>query len=372
VTIAVLVLAVSANLVHIPLSKNDEAFDLSAARVHLQAKYGANGDDYVPLSDYMNAQFFGPISLGSPGQVFQVIFDTGSSNLWVPSKDCSGCMHTKYDHSKSSSYKSNGQSFNITYGSGSLSGYLSEETLSVGSLSVPNQVFAEATNEPGLAFQLGKFDGIMGMAWPSISVDQVKPPIQNMIEQKIIDKGVFSFYLPSTSGAKGELDIGGIDDSKYTGDLFYQPLSSKTYWEINMDGMKVGDTDVTKVKAAVIDTGTSLLAGPTAEVKALATKVGAKPIFLNPNEYTIDCSLVPTLPDITVTIGGKDFKLTGSQYTLNVEGECLFGFTGIDIPAPRGPLWILGDVFIRQYFTVFDVDNARVGFAPVKPTKEVA
>jgi len=210
------------------------------------------------------------------------------------------------------------------------------------------------------------------MAWPSISVDEVKPPIQNMLEQKIIDKGVFSFYLPSSSSEAGELDIGGIDESKFTGDLFYVPLSSQSYWEVALDGIKINGASATSVKNAVIDTGTSLLAGPTAEVKAIAAKVGAQPIILNPNEYTIDCAKIPTLPDLVITLGGKDFKLTGSQYTLNVEGECLFGLTGIDIPAPRGPLWILGDVFIREYFTVFDVDNSQVGFAPVKAKTMVA
>jgi hypothetical protein len=313
----------------------------------------------------MNAQYYGPVEIGTPAQTFQVIFDTGSSNLWVPSKDCSACSHTKYDHTQSSSYTKNGSIFSITYGSGSLSGYLSEETVKVGDLSIPHQVFAEATNEPGLAFSLGKFDGILGLAWPSIAVDSVVPPIQNAIAQGVLSKGVFSFYLPSTSGASGELDIGGIDSKKYVGDLFWQPLSDKSYWEITLDDIKLSGASVSSTKKAIVDTGTSLLAGPTSEVKAIAAKVGATSSWLAPSEYTLDCSKISSLPNIDISFGGKDFTLTASQYVLNVEGQCLLGLTGIDVPAPRGPLWILGDIFIREYYTVFDVDNARIGVAPI-------
>ena len=103
------------------------------------------------------------------------------------------------------------------------------------------------------------------------------------------------------------------------------------------------------------------------DVKALAAKVGAKPFFLNPKEYTIDCNAVSTLPDLDVVMGGNTYTLSGSDYVIEAgPGVCLFGFTGIDIPAPRGPLWIMGDVFIRKYYSVFDLGNERVGFAPVK------
>jgi len=107
------------------------------------------------------------------------------------------------------------------------------------------------------------------------------------------------------------------------------------------------------------------MAGPSDEVKAFAAKVGAQPYFLNPAEYTIDCSLVSSLPDLEFNIGGSTFTLKGQDYVISIEGiMCLFGFTGIDIPAPAGPLWIAGDVFIRKYYTVFDVSQNRLGFAP--------
>merc|ERR1711907_397639 len=111
---------------------------------------------------------------------------------------------------------------------------------------------------------------------------------------------------------------------------------------------------------AVVDSGTSILAGPSEDVKAIAKQVGATPLINN--EYTIDCSKVSSLPDLVVTLNGNTFTLKGEDYVVNVENtECLFGMTGIDIPAPNGPLWILGDVFMRKYCTVFDWGNKRIG-----------
>lgn len=202
------------------------------------------------------------------------------------------------------------------------------------------------------------------MAFQTISVDSIPPVFVSMLNAGLLDEPVFGFYLDST-GNNGELEIGGIDKSHYKGPLHYINVSSATYWETKLDGIKVGNVNSTAITRAVFDTGTSLLAGPTTEVAAIAKLVGATP-FINPNEYTVDCSTLPSLPDITIQVGGLSYILTPDQYIISVEGiECLLGITGIDIPAPAGPLWILGDVFQRVYYTVYDFDVPRIGLAPI-------
>jgi len=284
----------------------------------------------------------------------------------VPSSSCSSCIHTKYYSSKSSTYQPNGTAFHIEYGSGSLDGFLSTDVVTVGGLPIKSQTFAEATDEPGLSFQLAKFDGICGMGWPRISVDGVVPPFVNSVDQGLVEKPVFAFYL-GKNGSTGELTWGGIDDSKFSGDINWTPLSLEAYWEFNLTDMTVQGQSITSVRKAVADTGTSVLAGPVSEVKAIAKSVGAQPVLLNPNEYTIDCSLISGLPDITISFGGVDYVLQGSEYVLEItqagETMCLFGMTGLDIPAPAGPLWILGDVFLRKYYSIYDFGNARLGIA---------
>lgn len=324
------------------------------------------GDDRIAVHDYQNAQYYGPISIGNPPQEFNMIFDTGSANLWIPSKQCTNCgTHPLYDSTKSSTYGKNGTVFNIQYGSGPVSGFLSSDAVTLGSVSLKKSTFAEITDTKGLglAYKLGKFDGIMGLAFRNISIDFINPVFIDMVEQGLVDEPVFAFFLSNSDGVDGEMDIGGADKDKYTGEITYTPVTEMNYWSTKLDAFKINGASVSTCSKAIVDTGTSLLAGPTAEVKAIAKLVGAKPMLLNPSEYKVDCSKMSSMPNLDFTMGGNTFTLTPADYVLNTGGVCLFGMMGIDVPAPAGPLWILGDVFIRKYYTVFDYGNLRMGFA---------
>ena len=313
-----------------------------------------------------SARSAGPIGWGTPAQTFQVIFDTGSSNLWVAAANCSSScgLHARFDAAKSSSYTPDGRPFAIDYASGPVSGYVGVDDVTWGGLAVAQVAGAEITNASGLglAYLVGSFDGICGMAFRKIAVDDLEPPFLAAVRQGLLDEPVFAFYL-ETTGEDGELSLGAMDAARYTGPVTYLPLTSETYYEIEMDSLTAGGAPITNISRAVFDTGTSLIAGPTADVAAFAAAVGATPFFLQPKEYIIDCAKVPGLPDIVFTVDGHPFALSGSQYVLNVEGLCLLAFTGIDIPAPAGPLWILGDPVLRVWYSAFDVVQNRVGLA---------
>jgi saccharopepsin len=339
---------------------------------HLEHMFG-NEQQYtiqkghpVAVDNFLNAQYFSQISIGTPPQEFKVVLDTGSSNLWVPSSNCGSIacyLHSKFDSSESSTYKKNGSEFAIRYGSGSLEGYVSRDTVQIGDLKIKDQLFAEATSEPGLAFAFGRFDGILGLGYDTISVNRIPPPFYNMIDQGLIDEPVFAFYLSDTnSGKESECMFGGVNKDLYTGKVTKIPLRRKAYWEVDLDAITFGDqTAELDSTGAILDTGTSLIAMPSTLAELLNKEIGAKKSYNG--QYTVECTKRDSLPDLTFTLTGHNFTISPYDYILEVQGSCISSFTGFDIPEPVGPLVILGDAFLRQWYSIYDLGDDAVGLA---------
>merc|ERR1711934_544605 len=342
-------------------------------RTHSVKVSSNGGPASVVINDFQDAQYYGEINIGTPQQDLRVIYDSGSSNLWV-SNQKPGLLskHQYYDHSKSSSYVANGTTFNIQYGSGPVSGFYSADTIAIGENKVEGYTFAEVDNTKGLgpAFTIGHFDGICGMGLDDISVDGVKTPVRALADGGVLDANVFAFYLGS-GGAAGELVLGGVDSKHYTGEFSSLPVQEMVpgrvgYWEIKMDSFEIDGKNMVDSSKAIVDSGTSLLAVPSAAIKSIAKSVGAKTVLPIPpfnREYTIDCDSEG--PAIDVVLGGNKYSLEKKDYIIDDAGSCLFGMTGLDVPAPAGPLVILGDVFMRAHYVKFDLDNKQLGFAKI-------
>lgn len=317
---------------------------------------------YINIDDFMNAQFYGEITVGTPPQKVKVIFDTGSSNLWVPNKRPIFTRHSVYDHRKSTTYAKNGTIFKIVYGSGPVSGVFSRDDVHLGELLLKDYNFAEVDNTQGLGpgYYIGKFDGILGLGWDSIVVGGGSSPFGALVRSGQLEKPEFAFYLGNLE--EGELVLGGSNPKHFEGKAINIPLIAETYWEVALGGITVGTQSIGQnTTRAIVDSGTSLLAGPTRDVKRIAQLVGATPLVAG--EYAIDCDKIHTAPSITFKLGSGVFVLDPVDYILDQQGICLLGMMGINIPPPNGPLWILGDVFMRKYYTVFDWGNKQLRIA---------
>ncbi|GJX67264.1 putative phytepsin [Tanacetum coccineum] len=430
--------------------------------------------DIIPLKSYMGTQYFGEIGIGTPPQKFTVIFDTGSSNLWIPSSECilsASCfLHSKYKSSQSLTYKGNGKLATIDYRSGSISGYFSEDNIKVGDIVVEDQEFIEATRDVGLTFLAGRFDGILGLGFKELSVGNTAPLWENMVNQHLVKERIFSLWLnqKGEEAEGGEIIFGGADPNHYKGVHTYVPFDMG---DVLIDGKPNGFCK--NGCSAIADSGTSFIAGPTSAITEINEAIGANGVFtdscttvvkvlgrllfdmlafgIEPNklclpfgvcllsedhegsvgiksvvdrsdgvssglegtpvcivcklivrlihnglkmnqtrelvlklasdvchlvpipagesagESMVDCARLPYMPTVSFTVGGREFKLSPDEYILKIgEGadmKCVSGFIPLDIPPPRGPAWILGDVFMQRYHTIFDYGNLRVGFA---------
>ncbi|XP_053310247.1 gastricsin-like isoform X1 [Spea bombifrons] len=318
---------------------------------------------YEPL--YLDTYYFGEISIGTPPQNFLVAFDTGSSNLWVASTYCQSpaCTnHVLFNPSQSSTYTSNNQQFSMWYGSGSMTGVLGYDTVTVQGLSIQNQELGLSVTEPSSFFYYSKFDGIFGMAYQSLSAEGATTAVQGLIQQNLIPQAVFSFYL---TGQSGEVILGGVDSSLYSGQIYWTPVTEEIYWQIAIEEFYVNGQAsgwCSQGCQGIVDTGTPLLTIPEQYLGTILQYIGAQQ--MENGNYAVNCNNVQNLPSISFIISGTQFSIPPSGYILQINGYCVVGFESTYLPSRNGqPLWILGDVFLRHYYSVYDFENNQVGFA---------
>ena len=185
-----------------------------------------------------------------------------------------------------------------------------------------------------------------------------------MVNQDLLDEPVFAFYLGDQEG-ESEATFGGVDKSRYEGKIEWIPLRRKAYWEVDLDFIAYGD-EIAELEntGVILDTGTSLNVIPSSLAELLNAEMGAKKGYNG--QYTIECEKRNTLPDITFSLSGSNYTLPATDYILEVSGSCISTFQGMDIPEPAGPLAILGDAFLRRYYSVYDLGNNAVGLARAK------
>lgn len=345
-------------------------------------------DFMVRLASYSNSYYFGNIYIGSNKQgPFAVVFDTGSSNLWVPDVSCVDCENEhKFDLRTSSSAVAIGSEEKVfSYGSGSVVGTLVYDDITIegvntNMVTVRVQTFGSINrkNESDVFFEKGlAFDGIMGLGFAPLAIRNEPTMLQSLRQQGYLEKPMFAFHLSKDPNTPSDLVLGDYHPDAFVGELRWQPVTRAAYWETKLGGVSVNGTQLSPAAmSAIVDSGTSLILGPAAQIQRLAELLGAAP--RKGGGHTLACDRTQHLPPVMITLNGHSYPIPPSQYFFPIGDECVLGFvaTSSSITATTASTlpaeWILGDLFLRSVYTVFDMGEcphdscARLGFAQAR------
>jgi len=345
------------------------------AMINMSTKISDQGSEYI-----------GTIGVGTDSEgnaLFQarVVFDTGSTNLWVASHLCKesndGIERAKqyYDPAKSLTQEEfvqhNKNDIDIHFGTGELIGPMHVDTYRVGPMEVKKQPFAMIRTMNGGVFHSFPFEGILGLGFRDMSFAGVDPFFDRVIEQKLLINNEFAFYMNVDSNKPSAILWGGIDKDLYHGQIVMFPVVQPHYWSLELLDFKLGNTSMkdfggkAPLRHLIVDTGTTYFTAPSRLNDALMEQL--------PDG---DCKKAKNYPDLTFVLKGADGEpydlvVTQETYMLGGAGDdyCSPAFMSLDVAAKFGPAILLGEVFMRHFFTVFsrgdgDVKNAKVGFAP--------
>lgn len=322
----------------------------------------------VPLMAQSVELWYGSIDVGSPAKTFTVSIDTGSTDLFLPSIDClDSCNgHNRYNPSSSSTAVDLHRDFVLTYGEGEVMGKQFADNVAIGGYEAEGQTLGAATVY-SIDFSSENFipDGLAGFAFESISGYPAPPLFQTLVESGQLQEAVFGVKLSAAPGAS-ELYLGGTNTAQYQqGNLSYTPVTNAGYWEVNLDqisraGVPVGEPEA----SSIIDTGTTLIVTNMGNATLYFAGIPGVTSYVEESEvlYSIPCNIIDDYAP-TLTFGGRPFTVSGDTFNLGPveEGssDCLAGVAGVkDLD-----FWIVGDVFLQNVYSIFDMGGLRVGFA---------
>ncbi|KAG1735967.1 aspartic peptidase domain-containing protein [Suillus lakei] len=395
-----------AGVIHVPIvrrSQTNRVANLPKAMEALRAKYGYQpinttyskraNTAAVPITDEQNdSSYSGVVSIGTPPQDFDLILDTGSSDLWVATSSCSSCetlssctscASTEFTTSKSSSFQSSGTPLQINYGSGSVQGATAQDTVSFGGFTITQQeLLAVSATTSGLLD--GVLSGIMGLGFNTISALNTTPFWQALYNAGQLSEPLFSFYLARyidqsimNTAPGGTLTLGGTNSSLYQGSIEYLSLANTpSYWLLNVNSLSVQDKTVSVGSStlAAIDTGTTLIAAPTSVTASVWAQVSGSIALTGAYSglYGFPCSTSVT---VSMSFGGSTWTIDPADMNLGSIPSSISGTTtemcaggifdiGTSVGSGSGvPTWIIGDTFLKNVYSVFRANPAAVGFA---------
>ncbi|KAF8823970.1 hypothetical protein HHX47_DHR9000475 [Lentinula edodes] len=337
--------------------------------IPLRTQIQVRGQHDESLTDENDdSEWAGMITIGRPGQKFLVDFDTGSSDLWVPSSLCNSTACSskhKYNASSSSTSQNETGTFSIQYGDGStVSGSIYSDTVTFAGVKVQRQRFSAVTNLSS-SFASDPVDGVLGLGFPSISILKADPVFVSAAQQNAITTKAFSFYLAKNNS---ELYLGGTNPKLYNDPIEYHPVDkSNGFWQVKNASITVGGQTVFSDFDTIIDSGTTIMYGPPDMVKDIYSKVeGAEVFDSSEGFYSFPCDKVP---EISFSWGGENFAISSENFNLGTTSPnastCAGALAAKDLGLGNTTL-LLGDSWMKNAYHVFSLEETAVGFAKLK------
>ncbi|KAI9253619.1 aspartic peptidase domain-containing protein [Sporodiniella umbellata] len=310
--------------------------------------------------------YYGKISVGTPPQLFNVVFDTGSADLWVVSSDCKNAVcksqNTSFNAQLSTTFKANDDSALIEYGTGSVNGKAGNDVVRLGNgfeLSIQDQSFLQVLSL-SQNFVSSPFQGIFGLGLPRIASQVQNPPIMSMVLQGILSEPLFAIYSQHNLG---EIDFGGIDLSRFVGEILYTEAIDDGFWAIQLDSAESQGTSFSE-RQAIVDSGSTLIIMPKEDAELYHEGISGA-MNNGDGTWSFPCENVKKNPSLILNSGNITMTLSSDALFLTplfpTSKTCLSGVSGQDVDS-----WILGDVFLKNFYTVFDIGSRRIGFAVAK------
>ncbi|KAF8160631.1 aspartic peptidase domain-containing protein [Crassisporium funariophilum] len=396
-----------ADPIHVPLSRrsrvSNHTFDFQGEAHRLRVKYGfaapnetlafprragkrANSIGIPVVNQDGDSSYFGSITIGTPPQPFNVILDTGSSDLWLADTTCRTCPTMPlFESAKSTSFQassSENSAVTIHYGSGAVAGTLATDTVTMGGFTIPDQTFLTVDRLTSNLLD-GSVSGIMGLAFDAIASTRATPFWQTLSQGGQLSTQEMSFWLTRVSNepnAKAEepggvFTLGGTNSSLFTGDIEFNTMAgTPSFWLLSLSGATVSGTAVKITSGdsalSAIDTGTTLLGGPSADVAAIWAAVpGSAPSQGNQGFWSFPCA---NEVSVSLSFGGKLWPINPVDMNIGPEStgssNCLGAIfdlsLGSNIESGTGnPNWVIGDTFLKNVYSVFRASPPAVGFA---------
>lgn len=328
----------------------------------------------IRMTNLRDSQYVGPLKVGSQGDVLSVVYDTGSTNLWFASTLCTegSCLkRRRYDPKASESFHEGNYDLNVRFGTGELTGRQGIDDVEMANFKVRQQTFSLIEKEKGSIFDELDFEGILGLAFPSMSANGVTPFFDQVIQQSLLETNAISFYFTKLPEDASAVFFGEPNAKLYKGELVGLPVTEQHYWMVDLKNFKLGDKVIDGPKKVVFDSGTTYYTAP----KALLPTILAEMPQASCESIRDGTTKLPDLVWTLVGRDGADVQISVKPHDYYVssgaDDHCDPAWMGIEVPSPHGPGYIFGEAFMRSYFTSFHRGDGstlpEVRFAPSNP-----